>query len=247
MEDLNIQELNGEQHAHIILPELGEGLNVHHQGTDRKAGVELLQKGILLGPAEIAVAATVGAAHLQVVEPPSVAILSSGDELVDVADQPLPHQIRRSNSYMLQSGLQELGIDAPMVHLPDDPQKIRNQLEILLQKNQILILTGGVSKGKADHIPSVLESLGVHKKFHRIKQRPGKPFWFGNHPSENCVVFALPGNPVSSFIGFFRYIRPWLIGKLGGIPPIQDYAQLASSFSFCSRFNLFFIGKCCSK
>ena len=240
-EDLDMRDQEGEPYAQVMLPELSKGLNVHHQGTDRKAGTELVSKGILLSPAEIAVAATVGAARLKVMAPPSIAILSSGDELVEVEEQPLPHQIRRSNSYMLRSALQNLGIDAPMVHLPDDPQQIRNQLAILLQQNQVLILTGGVSKGKADHIPSVLESLGVNKKFHRIKQRPGKPFWFGAHEEKKCVVFALPGNPVSSFIGFYRYIRPWLREKIGGKSPKPEYAQLASSFSFAPDLTYFLL------
>ncbi|MEM9717947.1 MAG: molybdopterin molybdotransferase MoeA [Bacteroidota bacterium] len=240
-EDLDIRGQEGEQYAHITVPELSKGQNVHRQGTDRKAGSELVPQGVLLSAAEIAVAATVGNTQVNVIEPPSIAILSSGDELVNVEDTPQPHQIRRSNSYMLRAALQDLGVYAPMVHLPDNPRLIQDQLAILLKENQVLVLTGGVSKGKADHIPSVLASLGVKKEFHRIKQRPGKPFWFGAHEQENCVVFALPGNPVSSFISFYRYIYPWLQGKMAGKVPVQTYARLASSFSFAPDLTYFLL------
>ena len=206
------------------------GQNVHNQGTDRTAGEIIVKRGKIISPAEIGVAATIGKPDVKVLKMPKVAIISTGDELVDVSEKPLPHQIRKSNVYNLASAVQQWGVPPNLFHLPDEKQVIRETLSNVLQDHDALILSGGVSAGKLDFVPGVLEELEVEKLFHKVSQRPGKPFWFGRF--ESAVVFAFPGNPVSSFMCLNRYFRPWLRTCLG-LPPFEKrYAVLGKDFYF---------------
>jgi len=235
--DIEIYERNGKNVAHIKVDAQKKGKNIHLKGLNRQKGEVLLEEGIVLGPAEIGVAATVGKKVLKVARPPRVAVISTGDELVDIDQKPLPYQIRCSNSYTLSAALQGLRVKSKMVHLPDDKEVIRNKLATLLQQYEVLILSGGVSKGKRDYIPGMLEEQGVQKLFYTVRQRPGKPFWFGK--SEKTVVFALPGNPVASFCCYYRYIEPWLKKQLGYSSVSQPVAQLARDYTFAKPLTRF--------
>jgi molybdopterin molybdotransferase len=214
------------------------GQHIHPQATDRQAGDELLPVGTRLGPSELAVAASVGQATLTVTALPRVALISTGDELVDVADTPLPYQIRRSNTYMLRAALASLGIHATLHHIVDDEEKLQTDLRDLLTVNDVLILSGGVSAGKADFVPAVLARLGVQKQFHKIDQRPGKPLWFGT-TTDSKTAFALPGNPVSTVLCAYRYVLPYLRASLGLAPAPIRYAQLAESVVFKTPITYF--------
>ena len=201
--------------AHILESvSVNKGQNVHVQGSDRKMNDLLIDKGVQINPAEIGILATIGKINVKVSKLPKVAIISTGDELVPIDQQPLPHQIRISNAITLKTHLNTMGIDANLFHLKDDRNILVNELADILNVHDTLILSGGVSKGKADYVPEVLEQLGVSKLFHRVAQRPGKPFWFGVHGNKKCV-FALPGNPISTYMCFVRYFIPWLHKSLG--------------------------------
>ncbi|GAB3582475.1 molybdopterin molybdotransferase MoeA [Hymenobacter daeguensis] len=193
-----------------IPPPETPGVNIHHQAADRRAGDVLLLPGTRLGPAELAVAATVGAAELRVTRPARVAVVSTGDELVGITETPLAHQIRRSNAYALQALLTQDGADVSLFHLPDALEELRDGLTKILGAGfDAVVLSGAVSKGRADHLPGLLRELHVVEIFHEVQQRPGKPLWFGARAG-GPVVFGLPGNPVSTFITAGRYVRPWL-------------------------------------
>ena len=143
--------------------------------------------------------------------PPRVAVISTGDELVDIDQIPEYYQIRMSNSYMLAGALQNVGIVANRFHLIDDKILLFNKLEQILSDHDVILLSGGVSAGKKDFLPEILTDLGVKKLFHKVAQKPGKPFWFGK-ADNNKVVFALPGNPVSTFLCFCKYALPSIKG-----------------------------------
>ena len=193
-----------------IPPSETPGVNIHRQAADRRRGDVLLRPGTRLGPAELAVAATIGAASLAVARAPRVAVVSTGDELVGIAEKPLPHQIRRSNAYALQALFTPTGADVSLFHLPDDREELRVGLtNILAAGFDAVVLSGAVSKGRADHLPGLLRELLVVEVFHEVNQRPGKPMWFGARAG-GPVVFGLPGNPVSTFLTACRYVRPWL-------------------------------------
>ncbi|PWK18095.1 molybdopterin molybdotransferase [Arcicella aurantiaca] len=205
-EDIEIQEVDGVKVAKISIPlsEISQGQNVHRQGSDRKMGDILLQKGLKISPSEIAVMASVGKASVKVEIPPKVAVISTGDELVEITANPLPYQIRMSNSYMLSAALDRVGVKANLFHLTDDKEELFIKLQEILANHDILLLSGGVSAGKKDFVPEILANLGVKKLFHKVAQKPGKPFWFGK-TEEGKTVFALPGNPVSTFLCFCKY------------------------------------------
>jgi molybdopterin molybdotransferase len=116
---------------------------------------------------------------------------------------------------MLNASLSLHGILPSLHHLPDDPDLIKRELEVLIGERDVLIMSGGVSRGKFDCIPQVLKELDVQKLFHRVRQRPGKPFWYGIHKSQRCWIFSFPGNPVSTFVNYHIYFNSWLRRSLG--------------------------------
>lgn len=184
------------------------GQHIHRKGTDRQAGDLLVDAGTQIHPGILGVLATEGYTVVPVLTLPACTIVSTGNELVDVNETPAPHQIRRSNVHVLADLARRAGLSPRLLHLRDDPKTMAQELGPVLQRGGMLVLSGGVSKGKKDHIPEVLEALGVGRLFHRVAQRPGKPFWFGS--TGNCAVFALPGNPVSATFGMVRYGLPWI-------------------------------------
>ncbi len=224
--------------ATITIEDIRASQNAHQKGTDRKAGDVIVPSGSTISPAEIGVAASIGKTHLKVAKLPKVVIISTGDELVEVSETPLPHQIRKSNVHNLWAAFFKLGIEADRQHLNDQKQEIRKGLKDCLEHYDAIVMSGGVSKGKFDFIPEILEELGVEKLFHRVQQRPGKPFWFGRS-TNNTLVFAFPGNPVSTFMCANRYFKPWLRASLGLEPFDYQYAKLEENFEFKPTLTYF--------
>ncbi len=233
-EDLTLRN----HHAIVSLNTAESGLNVHHQATDQRKDNDLLPIGTRLGPVALAVATSVGRHKLQVSTLPRIAIISTGDELVDVTETPLPWQIRRSNGPMLRALLHPLGLNAQLHHLPDDEAALFGGLNTLLNTHDILILSGGVSAGKADFMPDTLTRLGVQRQFHKIEQRPGRPLWFGT-TTDGRTVFALPGNPVSSVVCAVRYVLPFLRASLGLLPEPLRFARLSEPVTFDPALTYF--------
>ena len=232
-EDLSIDGV----FATINFEKVQQRQNIHEQGIDRKNGEIIIPTGKTISPAELGVAATIGKTQLRVAAQPKVCILSSGDELVEVHETPLPHQIRKSNVHVMAAVLGTWGLPTDLLHLPDDPATIENTLADCLKKYDVLLMSGGVSMGKLDHLPAVLDKIGVRKLFHKVSQRPGKPFWFGC--SDSTVVFAFPGNPVSSFMCLHRYFRPWLRASQGLQAIENQFAVLAEDYIFKPELTYF--------
>jgi molybdopterin molybdotransferase len=233
-EDLEINEGKATLQANDIK----QGQNIHTRGADRRQGDVVLTPGRVITPAVISMVASVGETELRVKRKPRVVVISSGDELVDVAAKPTPYQIRRSNSYMVKAVLAQAGIDAGIVHIPDEPEAIRSILQQCLVNFDVLLLSGGISMGKFDYIPQVLKELSVEQIFHKVLQRPGKPFWFGKH-ANGPVVFAFPGNPGATFMCTHRYFIPWLNATLGAESKPAVYAVLNSDFAFQPQLQYF--------
>lgn len=232
-EDLKIENAEAKLTSEIIT----QGQSIHQQAMDARKEQVLLEPGIILEPAEVALLASVGKAEVRVSAFPRVAIISTGDELVGIDAVPAAYQIRRSNSYALESALLDLGADATCFHLADEKSAMEKSLTEVMKNFEVLILSGGVSKGKFDFVPAVLEKIGIRKLFHQVSQRPGKPFWFGRSDTGK-VAFALPGNPVSTFMCFYKYVRPWIL-KSAGAEPEEAYAILGTDFSFHNPLTYF--------
>ena len=235
-EDIEIDQ--GKNEATVLISQNAPGKNIHRKGSDKKQGDLLVTSGTLIGTPEIAIAASVGQTKLMVTKNPTIAILATGNELVGIDQKPQPHQIRRSNVYALAAELRRLGLKSDLYHVMDDKENLKLTLIEMLAKHEVILLSGGVSMGKFDFVPEVLESLGVEKKFHRISQKPGKPFFFGVIGQKN-VVFAFPGNPVSTFLCFHKYFLPWLKRCLGVKDIIERKAVLSMDFSIKTNLTFF--------
>lgn len=215
------------------------GQFVHRQGSDHHKGVGVLNPGMRLTSLEIAILASCGLASVEVTSRPRVRVISTGNELVPAGEPIDAHQIRMSNGPALVAMLAASGFaDSRHDHLPDDPQQLEERIAEHLATTDVLVLSGGVSMGKADHVPAVLSALGVKKVFHRISQRPGKPMWFGIGPGHQAV-FALPGNPVSSLVCCRQYVLPALFAASGRQERPTDYAVLSEAISFKPALTFF--------
>jgi molybdopterin molybdotransferase len=188
---------------------------VHARASDRRAGDLLLSPGQRLDAPRIAILAATGHARVRVARPPRVTVLSTGSEIVPVETAtPAPGQNRASNAAGLAAALRLLGIEPLAVrHLPDDLTATRDAIADALATSDLLLLTGGVSKGQFDYVPAALEHHQVTRILHGVAQKPGKPLWFGTRGA--TCVFGLPGNPVSTLTVFRRYVVPFLQTHLG--------------------------------
>ncbi|MFN8470719.1 MAG: gephyrin-like molybdotransferase Glp [Anaerolineae bacterium] len=194
---------------------LKPGANVRPIGQDIRRGELVLRAGTVLGPAELGVLATVGRADATVIPSPIVAVLSTGDELVEPGTPPGPGQIRDSNRYTLMAAIRRLGAIPLDLGIVEDKQgDLEQRVARGLAEADILVTSGGVSMGHLDLVKPLLERLGtVH--FGRVNMKPGKPLTFGT--VETTLAFALPGNPVSSLVSFELFVRP-AIRRLQGYP-----------------------------
>lgn len=211
--------------------------NIHPQGSDRKTGDIIVPKGKKLSPAEIGVAATIGKNEILVQRKLRAVVISTGEEIVPITETPLPHQIRTSNGFALQASLKNWGLETENVLLPDNQEIIEQKIAEFIETFDVLILSGGVSAGKFDFVPQALENQGVKKLFHKVSQRPGKPFWFGKS-ANGTAVFALPGNPVSTFMCLNRYFKKWLYTSQG-LENQQIMAELMHDFTFKPELTFF--------
>jgi molybdopterin molybdotransferase len=206
--------------------------NICYTGEDVKAGDLVLKKGGLISPSHIAIMASVGYNHPLVYKVPSVAIISTGDELVGPEEVPGISKIRNSNGYQLVAQTQQLGVTPDNLGIVrDDEQYLINVLSKALEKYDMTIISGGVSVGDFDFVPKILTRLNVNILVHGMDVRPGKHLLFGERA--NHFVFGLPGNPVSSFVQFEVLVRPFLhklMGKTGNepflyLPLEEDYTR----------------------
>ena len=193
--------------ATINVASLNDRQNVHLKGKDGNVGDILISENTMISAAEIGVLATVGKSFIKVAKQPKVMIVSTGDELVGVDEIPLEHQIRRSNVFSLVSLLERLNISSETAHVTDEKSVLKSKIKKYLQEYDVLLFSGAVSKGKYDFLPEVFDELGVKKLFHKVAQRPGKPFFYGE--TDSCNVFGFPGNPISTFVNCLAYFYPW--------------------------------------
>ena len=197
---------------------LKPGSNFHKVGDDLSAGDRILSAGTQLGAAEIGIAAATSRARLPVRHRPRVALMSTGDELVEVGKTPRPGQIPDSNRWALLAALREAGAEVNLLGIaPDEPEPLRRLVVGALDNADALVTSGGVSVGTHDLVKPLLESLGdVH--IGRVKLKPGKPFTFATL-ADGKVAFGLPGFPVSSLVTFEVFVRP-------ALRKMQGFAQL---------------------
>ncbi len=207
------------------------GQHVRRRGEDLRAGEAVVRSGSVLRSAEMAAMAAVGRTRVRVVRPPSVAVLSTGDEVVESEVEPAPHQVRNSNARMLLAELASRRIEARYLGIAkDEPDALRTAIGRGLT-GDLLILTGGVSVGAYDHVRDTLAAAGCEVLFQDVAMRPGKPIVAARRGS--CLVLGLPGNPVSAFTGLQVFVLPAIRKMMGDPHPLVEpvHARLLAPLS----------------
>jgi molybdopterin molybdotransferase len=212
---------------------------VHARGSDHRQGSTLLQPGMRITPMDIAIIASCGLSKVEVSASPAIRVISTGNELVPAGEPIEAHQIRMSNGPAMVAMLQQHGYgNSTHDHIVDEPELLRQRIAEHLATANVLVLSGGVSMGKADYVPGVLKELGVAVIFHKVSQRPGKPMWFGMGP-DGQAVFALPGNPVSALVCCRQYVVPALHRAAGLRDPALEFASLVQAVTFAPGLTFF--------
>ncbi|MCA9248650.1 MAG: molybdopterin molybdotransferase MoeA [Planctomycetales bacterium] len=227
-------ELLADDRVRIDDPRCVAGQNIMPQASSLRQGEVVVHRGTRLRPIDIGLLAETGHAHVRVFDRPRVAMLATGNELVAIDQQPGPGKIRNSNSHLLASLLaQAQARPAPLGIARDDRSALREAIERGLDCDALL-LSGGVSAGVLDLVPAVLAELGVQAVFHKVRVKPGKPLWFGVHEraAHRCLVFGLPGNPLSGLVNFELFVRPALRTMQGetDVTPAYERARLGQEF-----------------
>ena len=224
-----MQENTSEKAGSVTVTEQpNEGANIRRRGSDIGAGDTVLRAGQLLMPQDLGLAASVGRYQLAVYKPLRVAVITTGDELVEPGGEPEPWQIFNSNGTQLCSQIRMLGME-PMHYpnVPDDAELTGEALELAAKSADCIITSGGVSVGEEDHVRTQIEQRGSLNLW-KLALKPGKPLAFGR--VAGCPVFGLPGNPVSSWITFGLLVKPWLLAAQGADVP--DLRRLTAKAAF---------------
>lgn len=199
-------------------------LNIALQGEDAKAHQIILQRGSVINATVLATLASVGKKEILVFKKPTIAIIATGNEIVKINENILPHQIRNSNTYALVGLIESLGLKITQNHLvSDNKAELKKTLQQAITCD-VIIITGGVSMGTADFVPQVLMGNGITPLFHKVKIKPGKPIWFG--ANGNSTVFALPGNPMSVQTTFKVFVEPYL-QQVAQLPKVSMYLPMS--------------------
>src|SRR5690606_12121873 len=201
------RELEGQ--LQLADPNLVQGGNVRFKGSEVRWGERLLPGGTVLNPAAIGFLASAGMAEVTVFPMPKVAMFVTGDELQPPGKPLIAGQVYEANSYALQAALQQLGIrELEVRHVADHPEQLVSRLLEALEKADLVLLTGGISVGERDYVKRAIERCGVTEGFYKVRQKPGKPLYFGM--KGHRPVFGLPGNPASVLVSFYQYVVPAL-------------------------------------
>ncbi|MBI3786793.1 MAG: molybdopterin molybdotransferase MoeA [Ignavibacteriales bacterium] len=226
------QELVATQNGYVkITMHVAEGRNIRRKGEDMRKSDIALRKGTVLTSASVGVLASLGITSVHVSRKPGVALLTTGNEIVDVEEKITSGKIRNSNAYTLQGLIKECGCEAIQLgHANDSEEELERKMKEGLAQD-VLVTSGGVSVGKYDFVLKTLEKLGVEIKFWKVNIKPGMPIAFGVYSASSrapVLVFALPGNPVSTMVTFLQFVRP-VLHKMMGVDLSQKSLKLRAA------------------
>lgn len=238
------EKITVENNRLIIKDEnLNQGLNVRPKGSEVKKGAVAMAAGTFLSPAAIGFLAGIGQDQVEVYRPPVVAVILTGNELQDPGQVLAFGQVYEANSYQLKAALKKTGVkEIHVFRAEDDPATLQQILEQALQISDLVLLNGGVSVGDYDFVTQAAKQCGIEEKFHKIRQKPGKPLFFGTKGEK--LVFGLPGNPSSSLACFYEYVLPAVEQLLGlknsvqklNVVATHDYIKPAGLTHFLKAF-----------
>jgi molybdopterin molybdotransferase len=193
---------------------VNKNANVRQKGTQTQKGTLILKKNTKITAEYIGFLATFGIAELEVFAPPKIGIITTGKELVKAGNSLENYQIYDSNSVFLTAAFEEIGLKLSFsIWVDDNKNELKNAIQENVEKVDVLIFTGGISVGDYDFLKPVLDDLDVQESFYRVKQKPGKPLFFGT--LNNTEIFALPGNPSAVVMCFHVYLKPFIKEKMG--------------------------------
>jgi molybdopterin molybdotransferase len=218
IEQAETESVDDSEWVRLNIDSISPEKNILRQGVNFTKGQSVFPKGHVVRPTDIGLLAEVGANSVLTGGKPTVAVLPTGNELVDCSQTPGRGQIRNSNGPMLIAMARGLGLEVTDLGIGrDDAQQLRDLIQQGL-KHDLLLLSGGVSAGTMDLVPAILQDLGVKQIFHKVSVKPGKPIWFGilESSGKKTYVFGLPGNPVSSLVGFHLFVRASIRKMMGG-------------------------------
>jgi molybdopterin molybdotransferase len=226
----------GQDRVRLEEPRIATGLNILPRGKEMRLGETILRSGTRIRPQELGILAGIGQVSVSLIPRPTLAVIATGDEIVSAEQKPGPGQIRNSNAPMLLAQSAQAGAVSRWVGIAQDhPDHLRSMIADGLQSD-ILVLSGGVSAGKLDLVPSVLDEFGMQTKVRHVRMKPGKPMLFGIVPREGrppALVFGLPGNPVSSLVCFELFARSAIRKQMGLEPgPKLLAAKLAEDVDY---------------
>lgn len=210
--------------------------NVRPKGSEVQKGALAIKSGTLLTPAAIGYLAGIGCRHVDIYAAPRIAVILTGNELKPLGEPLGFGEVYESNSYQLCSALNQLGIkDIEIFHVPDDMQELQRIMAHALESCDVLLLVGGVSVGDYDYVTRAAKECGVEQRFHCIRQKPGKPMFFGSRLEK--LVFGLPGNPSSALTCFYLYVAPAL-EKLMQLPEKTRLVRAAAANDYTKKPGL---------
>lgn len=222
--------------------------HVRRRGEEIKRGATVLKKGQIIHPGMVGCLATLGQARVRVIRRPRVTVITTGDEAVQPGVELLHGQIYDSNSHMIAAMLREMGIEPVRVRrIRDRRAPLERAVDTALHDSDVLVIVGGVSVGERDFVRSVLDRKGVEQVFWRVRQKPGKPVYFGKRGGR--LVFGLPGNPASGFTCFYIYVYPalrWMSGIHDAALP-EKVLPLGGSVRADAKRWMFLKGKATAK
>ena len=199
-------EATGEEGTKINFKKIPpKGSNVCYKGEDIKKGDLIFQKGRKIKSSDIALITASGYSKVKVSKKPEISVLNTGTEIIEPGNDLKFGQIYNTNGIMLRAMCENYGLETKYLGIAEDDEKKLSEKISEGMKSDILLISGGVSMGEFDLVPKILEKLGVEKIFHKIRIKPGKPVFFGK--KGNCLIFGLPGNPLSNFVGFELFVK----------------------------------------
>lgn len=234
-----MQEQTSEENEILCIEEhaFGIGRNIRPKGSQSKKGDLILTENTLINSGTIGMLAGFGINKINVFSSPKTGIIVTGNELVEAGEPLKDGQIYESNAVTLQAALRELHIETqPPLRVRDDKELTFQSVKENLEKVDVLLITGGISVGEYDFVKESLEKSGVEMLFYKVRQKPGKPLFFGK--KNNHYVFALPGNPASVLVCFYRYVQPFLKGLKGNPNPFGNRIITSLSNDFNKKDNL---------
>lgn len=200
-----------------LLETVFDGTSIRKKGEEIEKNDLVVQKGTLISPSVIGVLSAIGTDKVYVFNQPNVSVIVTGNELVKPGNELKDGQIYESNSFTLNASLNGIGIEPTVESVVDDFDKTKNCIENAMDRSDVVILTGGISVGDYDFVGKALEDLGVNQLFYKVKQKPGKPLYFGE--KNGVKVFALPGNPSAVLTCYFMYVLPSILKMMGSLEP----------------------------